>query len=188
VCSRGDRPVTPTAPKMNKKMDIDRILASAPVYYHGYIREAGTAPLLESMEAQIGQAKDFFGRQFWEKRNFRYAEGKWTPTEVLGHLTDAERIFQYRALRFARNDKTELAGFEENDYIANTDFNARGVESLLDEFDHVRRSGIALYRSLTEDEKWRSGIANDNSISVNALFYANVGHFNHHVKVVAERY
>lgn len=169
-------------------IDINRVLASAPTYYHRYILEAGSRNLLDSMEDQIAEAKSVFEILFWEKRDFRYQEGKWTPTEILGHLADAERIFQYRALRFARNDKTELAGFEENEYVANANFTIRGVESIVEEFEYTRRSGIALYRSLTDAEKWRQGIANGKTISVIALFYANVGHFNHHVSVVRKLY
>jgi hypothetical protein len=167
-----------------EKVDIERVVASAPAYYHNYIRKAGEGDLLESMESQIEEARDFFGIQCHDLRDFRYAPGKWTPTEVLGHLTDSERIFQYRAVRFARNDKTELPGYEENDYVAAANFTARGMESLLDEFEYMRRAGIVLLSSLTEEERWRSGIANGNPISVYALFYANVGHFNHHVGVV----
>ena len=171
-----------------EKIDLEQVLATAPSFYHGYIRKANVVDLLDSMEAQIAEAKDIFGRQFREKRDYRYAEGKWTPTEMIGHLTDCERIFQYRALRFARNDKTDLPGFEEDDYIANANFTARGIDSILEEFELVRRSGIVLYRSLSTEEKWRSGTANGNPMSVIAFFYANVGHFNHHVGVLKERY
>jgi hypothetical protein len=169
-------------------LDIERIIASAPEFYHNYIRKAGVGDLLANMEAQIHEAREFFGKTMYPRRDYRYAAGKWTPTEILGHLTDGERVFTYRALRFARNDKTELPGFEEDDYVASTNFTQRGIESILDEFEHVRRSGIILYKSLTEAEKWRSGLANGKSISVYALFVANVGHFNHHVGVVKERY
>jgi hypothetical protein len=169
-------------------LDIERILASAPQFYHGYIREAGTGDVVTNMKEQIVFAREFFGKTIWDKRDHRYAAGKWTPTEILGHLTDGERVFTYRALRFARNDRTELPGFEEDDWVASANFTRRGMESILVEFEHVRRSGIALYESLTEEEKWRSGLANGNSISVYALFLANVGHFNHHVKVIQERY
>jgi hypothetical protein len=171
-----------------KMADIDRVLATAPSFYHNYIRKAGEGDLLANMEAQIAEARQFFGVTCKEKLDYRYAEGKWTPTEIIGHLTDGERIFQYRALRFARNDKTDLPGFEENDYVPAANFGARGVASILDEFEYVRRSGIILLRSLSEAELWRSGNANGNPISAYALFYANVGHFNHHVGVIKERY
>lgn len=171
-----------------KKFDIEHVCATAPQFYHNYIRKAGEGDLVESMQAQIPLSKSIFGNEFRAKGDYRYAEGKWTPVEILGHLTDGERVFQYRALRFARNDKTELPGFEEDDYVASTNFNARGIDSILDEFEHIRSAGIALYKSLTDEELWRSGIANGNSMSVIALFYANVGHFIHHVGVLRERY
>ena len=171
-----------------EQYDLQKVLSTAPAYYHRYIVEARISNVIDSMTDQIDQAKSFFGKTMWEKRDYRYAEGKWTPTELLGHLADCERVFQYRAMRFARNDKTELPGFDENEYIAHTNFTKRGIDSLLEEFEHTRRSGIALFRSLTEEEKWRTGTANGNPISVIALFYCNVGHFNHHVQVIKERY
>lgn len=169
-------------------MDIEKVLATAPAYYHNYIRKSAGGDPLASMEAQIGEARTFFGVTCRDKRDFRYAEGKWTPTEILGHLTDSERIFQYRALRFSRNDQTDLPGFDENLYVPAANFTLRGMDSILDEFEHVRRSGIVLFDSLTETERWRSGTANGNPISVYALFLANIGHFNHHVGVIKERY
>jgi hypothetical protein len=171
-----------------ENMDLERLLASAPDYYHNYLRKAVGPDFVGRMEAQIAEARDVFGRQFYEKRDYRYAPGKWTPTELLGHLTDGERIFQYRALRFARNDQTELPGFDEDHYVPTANFGQRGIPSLLEEFEHQRRAGIALYKSLTEEEKWRSGLANGRPISAYALFYCNVGHFNHHVGVLKERY
>ncbi len=169
-------------------IDIEQVCATAPDFYHNYIRKAGAGDLLQNMKYQIHEAYLVFGKEYRDKALHRYAEGKWTPTELIGHLTDSERVFQYRAMRFARNDKTELPGFDENIYIANADFNARGVESILEEFVHLRLSGMALYASLSSEEKWRSGVANGKSMSAIALFYANVGHFNHHVGVLRERY
>lgn len=173
---------------MGTTMDIERVIATAPAFYHGYIRAVGAADVETQLAAQIATAQDIFGRQFWDKRGFRYAEGKWTPTEMLGHLIDGERVFMYRAMRFARNDQTELPGFEEDDYVAAADFNRRGIDSLLAEFVPLRQATIALYTGLTEEERWRSGTANGSSISVYALVLSTIGHFNHHVGVLRARY
>lgn len=87
-----------------------------------------------------------------EKAAQAYAPGKWSIKEVVGHLTDAERIFAYRALRIGRNDKTALAGFEQDDYVANTNFNGRTLNSLMDEFAAVRRANVQLFKHFTEEE------------------------------------
>lgn len=167
---------------------LEKVIASAPTFYRGYIVESSSMSLQDLLSDQIPGVRSLFGITMYHRRDHRYAEGKWTPTEILGHLVDAERIFQYRALRFARNDKTELPGFEEDDYVGNTNFTARGIESILDEFEFLRRSGIELFRSFSEEELWRSGPANGANISVIALFHAIAGHYVHHMRVVRELY
>ena len=89
----------------------------------------------------------------------RYAEGKWTIKDIIQHLIDAERIFSYRALRFSRNDKTPLPGFEENDYVENTDANKRSIQDLLTEFSAVRQSTLLLFKSFSEEQLKRIGTA-----------------------------
>jgi DinB superfamily len=107
---------------------------------------------------------------------------------MLGHLIDAERVFTYRALRFARQDETPLPGFDEDAYVAAAHADARSIDNLLEEFAAVRQATIALFRSLSEEDKWRGGMSNGNPISVYALFYSTVGHFNHHLGVLEARY
>jgi hypothetical protein len=173
---------------MMETIDLEKVIASAPVWYHGYIRATGGLDLLDQLRDQIETAESLFGKRFFDKVHHRYAPGKWTPCEMLGHLIDAERIFTYRALRFARKDETPLPGFEEDDYVAAANADARSIDSLLEEFASVRQATISLYRSLSEADKWRSGLSNGNPISVYALFYSTVGHFNHHAGVLVERY
>jgi hypothetical protein len=118
----------------------------------------------------------------------RYAPDKWSIKEVIGHLIDAERIFAYRALRFARNDQTPLSGFDENNYVLNSNFNSRKLVDLADEFEVVRKSNLYLLRNL-EDEAWsRHGQSNDNEISVRALAYVIAGHELHHLNIIRSRY
>jgi uncharacterized damage-inducible protein DinB len=118
----------------------------------------------------------------------RYAEGKWSIKEVVGHLIDSERVFAYRALRFARNDQTPLAGFEQDDYVVAADFDARTLADLAEEFEQVRRATIHLFKSLSADAWSRTGKANDNEVSVRALAYITAGHEAHHVQVLRTRY
>ncbi len=123
-----------------------------------------------------------------EKENYAYAAEKWTVKEVIGHLLDTERIMAYRALRFARNDQHELAGFEENDYVKHSNYSDRSLESLAEEFVAIRTSNLFLFNQFTEQEWTRMGQANQNSVSVRALLFILVGHINHHQKVLQERY
>ena len=123
-----------------------------------------------------------------EKENYAYASEKWTVKEVIGHLLDTERIMAYRALRFARNDQQNLAGFEENDYVKHSNYSGRSLKSLAEEFGAIRTSNLYLFSQFTEQEWSRTGQANQNFVSVKALLFILVGHINHHHKILQERY
>ena len=123
-----------------------------------------------------------------EKEVYVYAEGKWTIKELLQHIIDAERIFCYRALRFARNDQTPISGFEHDDYNDASQANLRDIKELLDEFKVLRMSTIAMYKSFSNEALKRIGEASGNPISVRALGYLISGHQKHHIKVFQERY
>jgi hypothetical protein len=117
-----------------------------------------------------------------------YAEGKWTLKEVLGHLIDDERIFAYRALCVARADARPLPGFDENDYVAAAGFEARSMQSLIDEYRIVRRATIAFFSSLSAEQWLRRGIVNGYEASVRGLAFHIAGHELHHLRTVKERY
>lgn len=119
---------------------------------------------------------------------YRYAEGKWTIKEILGHIVDDERIYVYRALRFARNDSTELPGFEQDHFARYSEANKRDVADLLDEFTLVRRATIAFFESLDEAALQRSGFADGKRSSVRALAYHIAGHELRHMNIIKERY
>jgi uncharacterized damage-inducible protein DinB len=119
---------------------------------------------------------------------YAYAPGKWTIREVVGHMADTERIFAYRGLCIGRNDKTPLPGFEENDYVANTNFNARTLASLLEEFETVRRATVQLFKHFTAEEWQRRGTANGKEITTRAVAYNIAGHERHHVGILKSRY
>jgi len=120
--------------------------------------------------------------------DYRYAPGKWTIKEVVGHLSDAERVFSYRALRFGRGDSTPLPGYEENDYVPAMQAGRLTLSDLVGEWADVRRATIALFRTLPSSSWDRRGIASDHQISVRALAYAIAGHVRHHLEVLDTRY
>lgn len=118
----------------------------------------------------------------------RYAPGKWTPKEILLHVIDDERIYAYRALRFARGDATALPGFDQEPYAAASEADARPLESLLDEYAAVRRATLSLFANLPEAAWLRAGVANGARVTVRALAYHIAGHERHHLAVLRERY
>jgi DinB superfamily len=114
--------------------------------------------------------------------------GKWNVKEIIGHLCDAERIQSYRALRFARGDQKELHGFEQDDYVREAHSDRRSLSDLLDEFEDLRRSTVALVKSFPPDVEQRSGVANGAPISVRAMVYVIAGHTQHHYNLLKERF
>jgi uncharacterized damage-inducible protein DinB len=123
-----------------------------------------------------------------EKLLYRYAPEKWTIKEVLVHIIDDERIYAYRALRFARNDKTELPGFEQDDYTLASGANERSLENIFEEYGAVRLSTIAMFNSFSEEALLRKGIANNNMATVRALAWHIAGHEVHHLNIIKQYY
>jgi len=120
--------------------------------------------------------------------SFRYAPGKWGVKEVLGHVIDTERVFSYRALRIARNDRTPMEGFEQDDYVRGGDFAERTLVDLAEEFGLLRAATIAFFKSLQKEAWQRRGVANKNEVSVRALAFIVAGHELHHRLILEERY
>lgn len=123
-----------------------------------------------------------------EKLTTRYAEGKWTIKEILVHLSDDERIYAYRALRFARHDKTELPGFEQDDYALHSGANGRDIKDILREFAAVRKATISLFEGLSHEALVRAGVADGKVMSVRATAYHIAGHELRHLNIIRERY
>jgi uncharacterized damage-inducible protein DinB len=123
-----------------------------------------------------------------EKLTFRYAEGKWTIKEILVHLIDDERIYAYRALRFARQDQTELPGFEQDDYALHSGANERDIHDILKEFATVRAATISLFEGFDREALLRTGIADGKIMSVRAAAYHIAGHEMRHLNIIKERY
>lgn len=158
-------------------------------YYATYISQiTNEYNLIEELEISVHRLIKFVQNIPLDKFDYRYAEGKWTIKDILQHLIDSERIFAYRALRFARNDKTELPGFEENDYAAIANAGKRSIQDLLSEMALVRQATLAMFKSFSQEELLLKGIASHNTISVRALGFVIIGHQNHHQRIFQERY
>jgi uncharacterized damage-inducible protein DinB len=144
--------------------------------------------VLKHLKENLKATGDFILSLSEEKLDFRYSEGKWTIKEILVHLSDDERIYAYRALRFARNDPTELPGFEQDRFAFYSGANSRGIRDILKEFATVRKATISLFKSLDDEALMRTGVADGNSVSVRALAYHIAGHELRHVRIIKERY
>ena len=153
-----------------------------------YVTLVAEGDIIQTLERQIENSLSLLRTIPSDKANFRYAPEKWSVKELLGHLIDSERIFSYRALRFARNDQTPLPGYEQNDYVRNADFDNRDLGEMAEEFATVRRATVQLFRPLNETEWMRRGKANENDVSVRALAYIIAGHELHHMEVLRTRY
>lgn len=153
-----------------------------------YIKAIENVELIEELEISLHDFIKFVQNIPLDKFDYRYAEGKWTIKEIIQHIIDAERIFGYRALRISRNDQTPLAGFEENDYVKNTNGNGRSIQELLTEFSAVRHANLLLFKSFSKEQLTRMGIASEHGISVRALGFLIIGHLKHHQRVFQERY
>ncbi len=164
-----------------KPVDYDAI-------YGGYISLIGDDDIIEVLEEQRKTSKIFL-KSFTEKQgNYSYADGKWTVKEVLGHVIDTEKIMAYRALAIARGEKQSLPGFEQDDYVAKSNFNNRSLDDLINEFLTARESNIILFKSFDEEIFIRRGIASESEVTVLALIYIIAGHEKHHMKILSEKY
>jgi DinB superfamily len=149
---------------------------------------AGTEDILGALEHQPEELNKLFSGLTDEQAGYRPSPQKWSIKEILGHINDAERIFSYRALRIARNDKTALAGFEQDDYVRAGHFDKRQFSELLDEFITARKATLSLMRSFPSDAWARRGVANGAGVSVRALAYVVGGHVAHHLKILGDKY
>jgi len=158
-------------------------------YYANYVEKGNTnLSIIDGLLQQYQVVTEFFKLIPSDKLNYRYSEGKWTVKDIILHLIDAERIFAYRALRIARNDKTELPGFEENEYVVEANASDRSLSSLLEEYKMVRNSTICLFKSFTNEQLERLGVASESSVSVRAIGVIIQGHEKHHLEIIKERY
>jgi hypothetical protein len=157
-------------------------------YYETYVSLVEETDIISAMKNQADELREIFSQMSGEKGLYRYATGKWSIKELLGHLIDGERVFAYRALRFARADKTELAGFDQDPYIENANFDSVKLQDLLEELLSLRNANMLFFNNLSEEAWNRTGVASENEISVRAVAYILVGHIRHHVKILKEKY
>lgn len=159
-----------------------------PAYYKPYLEVLPDAALLELMERQMGNFPEFLGSIPGDKLSFRYAPGKWSVSEVLMHILDTERVFQYRALRLGRKDATPLAGFDQDDYVPQSCAEGRTLKDLISEYRVIRESSLLLFKSLPSDRLLFKGNASGQDISLGALGFIMCGHQKHHRNILRERY
>lgn len=163
-------------------------LTRVPSFYHGYIHHVKDEDLKSALSNNSKELFNFLGSVPATMREYRYADKKWSIKELVLHLIDAERIFAYRALRFSRQDKTPLPGFDENQYVDQARIADRSWESLIDELKSLRKANELFFESLTEEQLEFDGVSNGQSIYVRALGFIIAGHCIHHMKVMKERY
>jgi uncharacterized damage-inducible protein DinB len=156
------------------------------IMYIGLLPDDGL--VLNHLQDNLQRVKDVVYALPAEKLTSRFAENEWTVKEILVHIVDDERIYAYRALRFARGDKTELPGFEQDDYVPFSNANERTLANIFEEYEAVRMATITLFKNLDDAALQRSGIANGNIMSVRAAAYHIAGHELHHLNSILEIY
>ena len=157
-------------------------------YYEGYVSLVADDDILGTLGAQPTRLQDLLTALPEDKGTFRYAEGKWSIKELLGHIIDGERMFAYRLFRISRGDTTPIEGFEQDGYIENAYSDQRSFADLFEEFSLLRRANMILFNNLTDDAWSRVGTANNAKVSVRALVYIMAGHVEHHLAILRERY
>ena len=163
-------------------------LSRVPEFYHGYINTVKENELVPGLKSSTKGLFDLLKSIPPEKHDHRYAEGKWTIKEVVQHMVDGERVFSYRALRFARKDDTPLPGFDENLFAQTSKADKRSWNDLIEEFAALRKSTEIMFASFDNEQMEQSGIASENSTYVLGIGYILAGHVNHHCQIIKERY
>ena len=163
-------------------------LENVPEFYRGYVSNAEDTSiviqLIQGGDDTLSIYKDATPQQI----DYRYAEGKWTAKELLAHMIDAERVFAYRALRFARNDKNVLNGFDEELYSKEMNISNRSIMQLINEYANLRASTVDLFTGFSDEMMKREGYVDRNKMSVEMIGYIIIGHEIHHKRVLKEKY
>jgi hypothetical protein len=155
--------------------------------YADYVKLAGNN-IMRKLKNQLNEIDDFLAEIPVEKQEYAYAEEKWTIKQIIAHLIDTERVMAYRAMRISRNDTTPLPSFDQDAYINNTDIDKRSFNDLVDELLIMRQGNLYFFKSLSEEDYKKKGVAADHPISVGALLYIMAGHVEHHFNILKERY
>jgi hypothetical protein len=157
-------------------------------YFKYYINLVEDGEILDVLEKNKGEFKELFDFLTDEQANYRYAEDKWSIKELLVHMIDTERVFCYRALSIARNDKTDLPGYDHDDFVKYSNADNRSLCDISNDFYAVREATIQLFKSFNSSMLEKEGSANNNLLTVSSIGYIIVGHANHHFKVLEEKY
>lgn len=158
-------------------------------YYAGYVERAqATGDVLAALSHQVDEIQTALGKLSDEQGLFRDAPKEWSIKEVIGHVNDVERVFSYRLLRISRNDPAPLTGFEQEDYVREAGFDNHPLQDLLQEFEYLRRANILAINNMSEEAALRQGTASGYTVSARALIYMLVGHVDHHMASLHEKY
>ncbi len=163
-------------------------LSRVPEFYHGYISKAKENDVMSALRNSTSELFALLKSIPAEKHDHRYADGKWTIKEVVQHMIDGERVFTYRALRFARKDDTPLPGFDENLFAQTAKADKRTWNDLVEEFSALRKASEAMFASFDNEQLEAEGVASEHSTYVLGIGYIVAGHVNHHCQVIKERY
>jgi uncharacterized damage-inducible protein DinB len=159
-----------------------------PEYYRPYVELVPQGDLLAILKENLVKTIELFESLSEEQCLFRYAKNKWSIKEVLGHMTDTERIMSYRLLRVGRGDQTSLAGFDENDYVEGSQVHKLPVKKILEDFIAARKATLTLIQNLPEEAWANIGYANNTEVTTRAIGYIIAGHAIHHRKIISDKY
>jgi uncharacterized damage-inducible protein DinB len=157
-------------------------------FYETYVRLVSEDDLVKALQSSLEEITENLALITTDKADHAYAEGKWTLKELLQHMIDTERVFSFRAMAFARGEQQDLPGFDENAYAQTAKVSARNLQEMKEELLSLRRAVYFMFKGFTEEDLQRSGTANNNKVTVNALGYITIGHVRHHFGVIRERY
>jgi uncharacterized damage-inducible protein DinB len=157
-------------------------------YYEKYVSLVAPGDVLPALTSQWEETRAIFSSIPEDRGAYRYAPGKWSIKEMLGHVIDTERIMSYRALRIARGDTTPLPGFEQDDYVRNANSDRVSLASLIAEFDSVRRATTLMFENMDPEASTRQGTASTYPVSVRALAWIIAGHELHHRGILKQKY
>jgi len=170
-----------------KYIDTPQLHEYAP-YFKRYIYLVSNENILELLENQLNEAISLYNNLDNSKIDYRYSQDKWSVKEIILHILDTERIFTYRALRIARKDKTSLPGFEQDDYINNTNWDNYQFSSVLEECELLRKHTITFFNNMTDEMLKQSGISSNMNLAVLAIPFIIAGHERHHLNIINSRY
>lgn len=171
---------------MNRPLSTEYPAASQMAHYISLVSESNVLDVLHRQYEEV--LHRYESLLLPEQADFRYAEGKWSIKEVLGHMIDTERIFSYRALAIARGETQKLPGFEQDDYMAVAQFSKQPLEDLLQQYKFLRKGNLLLFRSFNEKDLSRMGTSSGSPLSSRALIFMVAGHERHHLNILTERY